>query len=292
MILDLKKHLPAIAGLTAITLWSLLPALSLYSNDIPPFLKIGLALIFSSIGYITYWAFKYKGNVIQHINLPRSYVVFCVLGLFGNNLSFVESMYMGGGVEGYITMNAWPICTLLLTALFWKEKLTRLDYIGSALGICGVLLIGMKNETSSIIPAPNHGLLLAILNCLIWSIFSTFNRRFGHIASDAIGVPLFIIAILSLLCHFAFEETVIPSTKELLTIAFLGLGPWGLSYALWGFALSRTDNVKSLFNYGFLGPALGLTWMVTLGYANFSTKILIAFLCIITGSFLSSNSKR
>ncbi len=284
-----KGGLTYFSAILALIFWAFLPILSLNTTNIPPFLKVGLATLFSSIGYFIYWVIKYNGKVLPRVTLPIKYMILCVVGLLGNNITFVYSMELGGGAVPYVIMNAWPICALLLNSFIFKQRLSFVDYIGSLFGIAGVLLLAFQDEEEGLVD--QVAVLIAILNCFIWSIFSVLNKKFTKMPSDGIGAPLFIISIICLCIHLTLEPRIELSNKDFIFLLMLGLGPWGIAYSLWNFAVRHSNNLSSLTHLGFLAPALGLTMMVFMDYADFSITMFPAFLCIIGGCVLTSVSK-
>lgn len=285
-----KSGLTYFSAILALLFWAFLPILALNTTNVPPFLKVGLAMLFSSLGHLIYWAIKYRGNVLPRLILPINYITLCVVGILGNNITFVYSMELGGGAVPYVIMNAWPICALLLNSLIFKQSLSFIDYIGSIFGIMGVILLASQDQEDGFVD--QIAVLIAILNCFIWSIFSVLNKKFTKMPSDGIGMPLFIISIISLYLHFAFEPRIELTNKDVIFLLALGLGPWGIAYSLWNFAVRHADNLSSLTHLGFLAPALGLSMMVFMDYAEFSITMLPAFLCIIGGCILTSVSKK
>jgi drug/metabolite transporter (DMT)-like permease len=282
---------PIISALIAVVLWSSLPILSIYSAGVPIFLKIALSLATSSAGYMIFCYFRFKDKFLSKIKLPISYIAFYAIMLFANNTTFLISLIGEGKVENYVIMNAWPIVSLFMAAIIWQQKLTKMDYIGSALGIAGVLFMALKDSKSGSIESEgmvSFGVIISVINCLIWSLFSSYSKKFSKISVEFIGVPLGIIAVFSLVLHVLFEANYIISNVEIAALLFLGAGPWGVAYALWANALNKSSNPASMMQYGFLAPALGLTWMIVSGFAQFSLSALIAFVCIVAGSIISS----
>jgi drug/metabolite transporter (DMT)-like permease len=94
-------------------------------------------------------------------------------------------------------------------------------------------------------------------------------------------------AILSGICHFIFETTVIPNTTELFGILMLGLGPVGGAFYLWDFSVKNAD-IKLLGSISYFTPLLSTLLLVVLGYAEFTTAVTLACIFIIVGSFISS----
>lgn len=283
-------HIPTIAALSAIFMWTFLPLLSIYTKDIPPFLRTGLGLFFSTISYLIYWSIKYKGTFISRLRAPLNYLIFSILGIWGTNITFLAAMSYNS-IEPYIILSAWPIIALFLTSLIWKEKIKKIHYIGSLLGISGVIIISATGYTTSTYDGRIFSILLALLNGTIWAGYSVLNKKFSNVHYDLIGIPLFIIACLSMICHALLEQSAELTTNNLCALAFLGIGPWGLSHVLWGYAM-RHGDIKTLFNYGYLVPVLGVAWTILSGYTTISIPLIISLLLVVMGSILGAINYR
>ena len=100
---------------------------------------------------------------------------------FGQQYNFCLFYGIGWRAVPYVIMNAWPICALLLNSFIFKQRLSFVDYIGSLFGIAGVLLLAFQDEEEGLVD--QVAVLIAILNCFIWSIFFRLKQK---IHQDAI----------------------------------------------------------------------------------------------------------
>jgi len=92
-------------------------------------------------------------------------------------------------------------------------------------------------------------------------------------------------AALSLPLHFAFEETVLPSTSlGWASVVGLGLGPVGLAFYIWDIGVKRGD-IQLLGTSSYLAPLLSTLILVVSGVTP-ATPTLFWAAFLITGGAL------
>ncbi len=286
MVLNQDTKNATLLGLVAIIFWSTLPVVSIYTKGIPPFLSLSIAYFFAFISHMVYWKIKY-GAMVNKFKQPPSYVLTYVVGIFSSNATFLIAMQTGDPVISYLASNLWPIFALFFAAILFKEKLTTLHYVGAVVGFIGVMFISLTDGGFNMEKTKLFGLMMGLLNAVIWSFVSVINRKFSNVAADSIGLPLGIISIIAFVTHLIFEQPASISLNQLFGIIYLGIAPWGLAYTIWGHAV-RFGDMKSIMLFGYLMPLLGVVWMVLLGEAEYNINILISMILILGGASLGS----
>ena len=102
-----------------------------------------------------------------------------------------------------------------------------------------------------------------------------------------VGAFCAITAVLSFICHLLFENTAIPSFKNILAITALGIFPMGIAFFTWDYGIKH-GNIKALSSLSYLAPLLSAVLLVIFGAAEFSYKIAVACILITGGAFLAS----
>jgi len=158
-------------------------------------------------------------------------------GLFGYHALYFAALQLAPPAEANLINYLWPLLIVLLSAPLAGERLGWTHLAGAALGFAGVALLAFGRGLSF---ADNHaiGYLLALGCAFAWSIYSVLSRRFGETPTDAIAAFCAASALLSLVCHLAFERTVWPATGAAwLAVLALGLGPAGSAFYFWDHAV-------------------------------------------------------
>jgi len=91
--------------------------------------------------------------------------------------------------------------------------------------------------------------------------------------------------LITLSSHLTFEETVIPTGIELLTITFMGIATYGTAFALWDYGVKK-GNLKllSILSYG--TPIVSVGLLVICGYSAPTTSLALACSLVVMGSTL------
>ncbi len=96
-------------------------------------------------------------------------------------------------------------------------------------------------------------------------------------------------AVLSLLCHFAFERTVWPaSTSAWLAVLALGIGPAGGAFYLWDHAVKQGD-IRALGALSYATPILSTALLIACGLAEPTGTLLLAAVLVTSGAVLASH---
>jgi drug/metabolite transporter (DMT)-like permease len=111
-----------------------------------------------------------------------------------------------------------------------------------------------------------HGLRLRLL----WSAYSLLSRRFPAVPTSIVTWFCLATAVLSLTCHFALEETVLPQTAgQWLAVVGLGLMPVGAAFYAWDIGVKR-GNIQVLGAASYAAPLLSTLVLIAYGAAPVS----------------------
>jgi drug/metabolite transporter (DMT)-like permease len=94
-------------------------------------------------------------------------------------------------------------------------------------------------------------------------------------------------AILSLICHLFFEQTVIPTFTQLIASVILGLGPVGGAFYVWDYGI-KNGEIKILESLSYFIPLLSTFLLIIFSTASMNITIAIACFLIVCGSLISS----
>ena len=281
-----NKTLYTFSGFIAICLWSTIPIVSLVIEGVSNFLSLGIAYLTAFLMFVIYWVVKYKGSILKNIKKqPPGYIALNFLATLPAHITFVYAIQLGNPIDCYIIINAWPIFALFLSAYLWKEKLTKLDLIGAALGLAGVIMMGMR-DAGALADNATLGVLFACVNVVIWSFFSVYIRKYENTSSDFIGLSFGMGAALALFLYWLIPSQEMQVTNsQYLAMLYFGLLPCGLACFIWNAAMKK-GNMNMLILLGYNMPLLGVIWLCALGYSQFDYKIGLAMFLIIVGSNL------
>ncbi len=275
-----------LVGFSAIALWSTLALFTKLSGSIPPFQLTAMSFTLGFAIGVVLWL-RQGGSFWQHLQLPKQVWLLGIFGLFGYHFFYFIALQNAPAVEANLIANLWPLLIVFFSALLPQEKLRWFHILGAVIGFFGAVLLVTKGGYFSFDRQYSVGYLAALICSLIWSGYSVLSRFFGAIPTHAVGGFCGITALLSGLCHFLFETTVMPVGREWLAIICIGLGPVGVAFFTWDYGVKKGD-IKVLGALSYSISLLSTILLVMFGFAPVSWSLIVACLLIICGAVLAS----
>ncbi len=283
---DIDRRRAMAAGMGAIALWGGLAALSVLAGAIPPFQMVAMTFaVGASLGILR--ARRRGVGWTQLVRWPGRVWLLGIGGLFGYHALYFGALQLAPPAEANLVNYLWPLLIVLLSAPFAGERLGWTHLAGAALGFVGVAMLAFGRGLGF---SAEHALGYALaLGCAItWALYSVLSRRFGETPTDAIAAFCAASAVLSLLCHLAFERTVWPaSTSAWLAVLALGLGPAGGAFYLWDHAVKRGD-IRALGALSYATPILSTALLIACGLAEPTSALLLSAVLVTAGAALAS----
>ncbi|MBO6826094.1 MAG: EamA family transporter [Sneathiella sp.] len=282
-----SRQMATLLGLIAILLWALLALFTVYTGDIPPFQLTAMSFTVAFSTALVKWIFA-RQNPLQFIKLPPTLWLLGVGGLFGYHFFYFLALKSAPPAEAGLIAYLWPLLIVLFSALLPGERLYWFHIAGAVISLCGAGLLITKGESLALDPVYTNGYIAALLCAFIWSSYSVLSRKFSNVSTDVIGTFCGVTAILSFVCHFILEETVIP--EDLITwlaVLGLGLGPVGAAFFLWDFGVKHGD-IQGLGVLSYLSPLLSTLILIALTPTEMALSLVAGCLLITLGAAIGS----
>jgi drug/metabolite transporter (DMT)-like permease len=274
-------------GFSAVAMWALLALLTDASGDVPPFL---LAAITFAIGTTVGLVARMVSPPKERVRIPWQVWLIGIAGLFGYHFFYFTALRNAPAVEASLIAYLWPLFIVLGSALMPGESLRWHHVAGALLGLTGTVLIVTKGGGFSFESRYAFGYLMAAACAFIWSAYSLLSRRFPAVPTSVVTWFCAATSALSLLCHFALEQTVLPATAgEWLAVLGLGLMPVGAAFYAWDHGVKR-GNIQVLGAASYAAPLLSTLVLMVSGFAEPSLVIMAACLLITAGAVLAAKS--
>jgi drug/metabolite transporter (DMT)-like permease len=274
-------------GFSAVAMWALLALLTDASGDVPPFL---LSAITFAIGTAVGLVARMISPPKEKTRIPPQVWIIGIAGLFGYHFFYFTALRNAPAVEASLIAYLWPLFIVLGSALMPGEKLQWHHVAGAALGLAGTFLIVTKGGGLSFDSRYTFGYAMAGVCAFVWSAYSLLSRRFPAVPTSVVTWFCAATSLLSLICHFVLEDTVLPATTgEWLAVAGLGLMPVGLAFYAWDIGVKR-GNIQVLGAASYAAPLLSTLVLIATGFAEPTPAILLACVLITSGAVLAAKS--
>jgi drug/metabolite transporter (DMT)-like permease len=275
-------------GFSAVAMWSLLALLTDASGAVPPFL---LSAITFTIGTAVGLIFRAIAPVAAApAKIPAQVWLIGVAGLFGYHFFYFTALRNAPAVEASLIAYLWPLLIVLGSALMPGERLRWNHVAGALLGLAGTFLIVTKGGAFSFESRYVFGYAMAGVCALLWAAYSLLSRRFPTVPTTTVTWFCAATAVLSLTCHLALEETVLPvGATQWLAVAGLGLMPVGAAFYAWDHGVKH-GNIQVLGAASYAAPLISTLVLVAAGAAEATPRIVFACLLITAGALLAAKS--
>ncbi|MGI6856365.1 aromatic amino acid exporter YddG [Mesorhizobium sp. 1B3] len=274
-------------GFSAVAMWALLALLTDASGDVPPFL---LSAITFAIGTTVGLVARVVAPPAETVKIPPQVWIIGIAGLFGYHFFYFTALRNAPAVEASLIAYLWPLFIVLGSALMPGERLQWHHVAGAALGLAGTFLIVTRGSGLSFDSRYAFGYAMAGVCAFVWSAYSLLSRRFPAVPTSVVTWFCAATSLLSLICHFMLEETVLPATAgEWLAVAGLGLMPVGLAFYAWDIGVKR-GNIQVLGAASYAAPLLSTLVLIATGFAEPTPAILLACVLITSGAVLAAKS--
>jgi drug/metabolite transporter (DMT)-like permease len=272
-------------GTSAILIWSTLAALTTLSRGIPPFQLLAMSFSLAFLIGLGMWV-RQGGGISKHFRLSPWAWALGIYGLFGYHFAYFMALRLAPPVEANLINYLWPLLIVVFAAFLPGERLRGRQMIGVITGFAGAGLLVTGGQSLVFDPQYALGYAFAVACGVIWSSYSVLSRRAGDVPTSAVGAFCVATAVLALICHLLFEETVMPVGVQWLAILGLGLGPVGAAFYVWDFGVKR-GNIQTLGVLAYATPLLSTLLLIALGLADLTWVIALACALIVGGAIVA-----
>jgi drug/metabolite transporter (DMT)-like permease len=285
-------------GSTAVLLWATLAALTTLSGGIPPLQLLAMSFTLAFLIGLGLWLWEDRragrrgvAGLASRFRLPPAVWALGIYGLFGYPFAYFMALRLAPPVEAGLINYLWPLLIVLFAAFLPGERLRSRQVAGALLGFAGAALIVTRGQGLQVEPQYVPGYLFAVACGVIWASYSVLSRRARHVPTSAVGAFCGATAVLALIFHLIFEETVWPTGGEWLAVIGLGLGPVGAAFYTWDYGVKH-GSIQTLGALAYAAPLLSTLLLIVLGLAEPTWVIAVACGLIVGGAVLAGSVRR
>ncbi|MGV8962050.1 MAG: DMT family transporter [Candidatus Saccharimonadaceae bacterium] len=207
-------------------------------------------------------SFQKKWHLINTIT-RKEYLLFAFTGLLnpaGYYLILFKAYDLLPAQIAQSINYSWAIVLTLLLALFMRERIPRLKYLGMAISLAGVVLIsvGSGHFSGVGVELSATGLILAFISSFVWATFWILNKMNKHIDNVLSLFVSFMFGTIYLIICLLFVEVQLYSIKGILSGVYIGLFEMAIPFTFFGLALKKTNNPALINQLCYLSPFISL----------------------------------
>jgi drug/metabolite transporter (DMT)-like permease len=250
-------------------------------QSFPPFFTAGARYMTVGLGMFVY--LRLRGAAVPNREQWKNSAIVGSFLLLGGTGGVVYAMQWVGSGTAALVVATTPLWTVLFAGI-WKQWPARNEWIGLALGFCGIVLLNIEGDLRT------HplGAVLLILSAMSWSFGSILSLRLklpsGMMASAA---QMFSGGLVVLTVGFLSGERVPlhPPLKALTALLYLAIFGSLLGYTAYTYLL-KTVSPALATSYSYVNPALAVVLGVWFANERFTKLTLVAMLVILAGVVL------
>ena len=253
-------------------------------NEIKPVTIIILRLILAST-LLTIIALSTKRKFSINFKSHGWIFILALVAVFHLWIQVTGLQYTTASNTGWIIGTA-PIFMAILGFVFYKEKITLLQFLGILVAVAGLLLLIGKGDITNIGLIENQGDLLVLGSAFTWGVYSMVNKKISLSYSPLMTILYLFLMMAAIIIPFNLNTETIDSVINLsfiswMWILFLGIFCSGIAYVIWAQALRDMESAK-------VGAFLYFEPLVTVIAAWFFLQEEITLLMIFSGLLITA----
>lgn len=270
-------------GLLALIFWAFGAVFTLFIKSIPIFEL--LTLIFSVSFLLNLGIIACKREKLN-LSQPWFLWVVGVMGIYGNDLLYIEAFKNAPAAHADLINYLWPILVVLFASLLPNEKFNLRYLLATIIGFFAVAFLLITDCQVPFSVAYLKGYFYAFMDACVWATYTLLARKYQLKSPEVVGFYCGIGALISLFLHNMNESFVMPSHFQWGMIALMGATTQGLAYYFWEFGIKR-GNFKLLSIAAYLNPIASVCLLILFGMTSFSYSLLVSTLLISLAALLT-----
>ena len=266
-------------------------------KQIPP---VSLAFYRWSLASVIIFFLGYKKFIAEKTFVLKNLKYFFWVALMGITL-FNTFIYVAGHTTSAINLaligtTASPIFAVIISAIFLKEPITPLRFIGLLFCIAGVVVLLSKGSMNTLLAFRfTAGDVWTILSAFVFSIYTVLvKRKPATISPVTFLFVVFIGGTLLLLPFFIAEKILMPPVQWdghlFVSILYLGIGASVIAFFFWNSAIARIGAVRTAL-FGNLIPVFSTLEAVWLLGETITVIHILSGALVITGLVIANLKK-
>jgi drug/metabolite transporter (DMT)-like permease len=244
-----------------------------------------------AIAAILFTPFVLKRIINEWAEIKKHFIHLTITAIFGitlfNTFTYIAAPDVPAIHLSLFNATASPIFSIILAAIFLKEKLTVIKIVGILISIAGILMLLTNGQLQHLLSFEFHKadwwIMASALSFAIYNIFVKTKPSSLH--PQVFLTVVFWIGIFFLFPFFIQEQLIKPTEfnlKNTASVLYLGIGASLIAYLCWNAAIRKIGAGKTAL-FGNLIPVFSMTEAILILGEQLTMNQAISSLLIIAG---------
>jgi len=255
----------------------------------------GFILFRVSLAGILFWIFSIwtPKEKIDRKDYPK-FMVAAFFGVALNMLAFFKGLQYTTPINGSVIMVTTPIIVLVLSAIIFREKITKLKVLGIFAGLSGALILSVYNRSTSTGDQILLGNFLVLVNAASYSYYLILIKKLTNKYHPYTFIKwLFLFGTLIVL-PFGYNELVAVNWSSFtpyiwFSALFVVVFATFATYLLNPIAL-RNLSATTVSTFVYIQPIFAGGFAIMMGSDNLNAVKVLAAILIFLGVYLVSKN--
>lgn len=281
-IIDLKLSALVVIALFSLSTNPILCRMAMITGQTDPFSFTFLRILSGTIFLLLVFFFKHQK---LGLNLKTNWLTPFMLFLYAITFSY-SYVDMPAGI-GTLILFAVVQLSMILMAVFYKEKLTLNKLIGMLLAFAGLVYLLYPKEDFSL--SLYHAFLM-IISGIAWAFYTVLGKKSKNAFFNTKD-NFFKATIFTILFAFIFVDNITFDSYTLFLAVFSGVVTSALGYIIW-YAVIPQMQILTASILQLIAPILAIIMSILLLDEVLSIELLISTFVILFGIFVALFKKR
>ncbi len=243
----MQNHLKGIlyASFTAL-LWGVLAiVLKIIDNDLEPATIVWFRFVLAFVMLAAWQAFKNPSS-FKLIAKPPLLLIIATLGLSWNYISFMMGIHYTTPSNAQLFIQMGPILLAVAGIVFFKEKISKLQSVGFAVAIVGVVFF-YRDQLMAFFDSKqeyNLGVIYILTSAMAWATYAVLQKKLVlKYSIESLNLFVFGLPVLLYAPFIHLGPLLQVSWLTMVLLLFVGLNTL-FSYTFLSVALKNTDANK------------------------------------------------
>jgi drug/metabolite transporter (DMT)-like permease len=186
----------------------------------------------------------------------------------------------------------WPVLLVLLSIPMLKQHIGWKNVIAICISFMGTFIIATRGNILDFRLTNPLGVMLALVSAGIWALYWILNMKDKREEVSKLFLNFVFGFIYILIYTFATGNFIIPDTKGILGITYIGLFEMGFTFIFWLKALKYSSTTAKVTNLIYIAPFLSLLIVSVVVGEKIMISTLTGLVFIVSGIILQQYSGR